>query len=377
MRAKLTSPAFGKSFMKRLGNSKDVKELGTQKTIVILVVGIVLLSSIAFLASAQSPLESLDAEKNFFSVIQISDTQFLSANYPDLFTNLTNWISSNKEKYNIQMVMHTGDIVDNPADQLQWEQASSSMGVLLESGLPYCWNAGNHDKQFGDPENLWLGNNYTAFNIETLREKNYWLSDLNGGKNTATQFSFGNTNYLIINLEYNPDQNVLGWMSSVLNSHNNSRAIVATHSYIDQKGEYSTENEIRLKNTLDQFSNVFLVLSGHVHPNGVARTRVENREEILFDRQDVDNKQGAAAARIMTFNAQTSTVNVTTYLAYGKGGFLNDSANQFSFRINLQEPHKPDSESTDFMLLAFLALVLLAVLVLLILKKIRPNTKRV
>ena len=47
-----------------------------------------------------------------FSFAWITDTQNYPKAYPQIYDSMTQWIVDNKEKQNIQYVMHTGDIVD-------------------------------------------------------------------------------------------------------------------------------------------------------------------------------------------------------------------------------------------------------------------------
>ena len=72
-----------------------------------------------------------------------------------------------------------------------------------------------------------------------------------------------------------------------------------------------------------------LVMEGQ-HTN----KRVGNREEIFFNRQEVDNQTGAATARIYTFNMSDPTNPVATaytYQTYGTPQYITDPADQFSF----------------------------------------------
>ena len=52
------------------------------------------------------PVSSADnlVSGDSFSIMQISDTQFLSASYPQLFKDTTNWIVANSANYNLKMV---------------------------------------------------------------------------------------------------------------------------------------------------------------------------------------------------------------------------------------------------------------------------------
>lgn len=79
----------------------------------------------------------------------MTDTQYLSQNYPEEFDRACQWIVDNKEAYDIQMVVHTGDIVNTGTDLNQWANANHSLGVLFDNGVPYCWDAGNHDRTSG------------------------------------------------------------------------------------------------------------------------------------------------------------------------------------------------------------------------------------
>ena len=70
------------------------------------------------------------------------------------------------------------------------DQAKRALSQLLDAGIPYCWNAGNHDYN----ETCWIGNEYTAFNPEVMATKPYWIDDIQDGKNTAVKFSVGDWN---------------------------------------------------------------------------------------------------------------------------------------------------------------------------------------
>jgi hypothetical protein len=106
------------------------------------------------------------------------------------------------------------------------------------------------------------------------------------------------------------------------------KSFLVAHLTLEAKRNYSTRQT--------QCPAVFLILSGHVYPNGTYQTRVENREKIMFERQDADNGMEAAAARIMTFGLKEQTVFVNTFATYAQSGFLNGTAKQFSFSVNLK-----------------------------------------
>ena len=88
------------------------------------------------------------------AVIPDSQNYSKSSIHAGKFTQMTEWVRDNREAYNIQVVLHEGDIVNNnrtsnpsSGDQTsaqQWANAKASMSVL-DGHLPYVMAGGNHD----------------------------------------------------------------------------------------------------------------------------------------------------------------------------------------------------------------------------------------
>ncbi len=280
-----------------------------------------------------------------FSIIQITDTQHLADMYPQLLDSLSQWIVVNVKNYNVSMVVHTGDIVDYSTSTVDWQNANKSMGKLLNSGVPYCWTAGNHDQNpQQNPNTSWLGNNYAAFNPAIMRAKSYWVSDLYNGKNTAVQFSYGNFKFLIIDVEFYANSSVISWMTNLISTHPDYNVIIGVHSLLSGSGVYTNEGddgswETNFVNTLNNYPNVFLTLNGHEHStNFASRNQVGTRMQIHWDMQEVTNsagdRVGAASARIYSFDLNKKLINVSTYLVYNST-WLTDSQNSFTFSPTL------------------------------------------
>ncbi len=268
-----------------------------------------------------------------FSIAWISDTQHSSAYYPSDFDTQCSWIVNNSAALNIKAVIHTGDIVDASTDSLQWTNANHSMGLLLDNNIPYCWDAGNHDKSGAS----WNGNDYTTFNMSIARGKQYWVTDYYNGKNTAIRLNFSSMNILIVNVEYQADVAAMQWANNLLESNPSSNVIVGTHDYLDPTCNYDQWAAYFKANVLDPHPNVFLALSGHSNSPTGNRTKVGNRNELLFDRQEEDSQRGGASIRLLAFNTATNTINVTTYLPY-QNEFLTDPDSQFILTNAIPSP---------------------------------------
>ncbi|MCW4015059.1 MAG: metallophosphoesterase [Candidatus Bathyarchaeota archaeon] len=316
---------------------------------------------------ASAGLYELPSGANF-SIIWITDTQYLSESYPTYYDSLCRWIVNHAEEYKVEMVIHTGDIVEDEFNRTHWENANQSMSILLDAGIPYCWNAGNHDYN----ETCWIGNQYAAFNPEALSTKTYWIDDAVDGQNTAVQFSVNNWTCLIINIAYEASDDVLDWANNLLDACPESHAIVGAHVYLNTTGGYDGKGRddpdwpTNLKtNVLDTHSNVFLTLSGHHYPASGSRTTLGGRHELMYNRQDTDNQLGAASLRIMAFNLVEGTIEVETYYLYANH-FLDDSNNQFTLTTTFRNKDLPEAnEATEFPMITVIFVSVIVVVVVL------------
>ncbi len=89
-----------------------------------------------------------------------------------------------------------------------------------------------------------------------------------------------------------------------------------------------------------------MTLNGHDCDYGpAANVRVGNREQIFFNRQDLDKGRGAATARIYTFNMKNPehpNVIISTYQTYGVPHYIMDPTNRFNFSSTLI-PYSPST----------------------------------
>lgn len=267
-------------------------------------------------------------------MVWITDTQYLSQTYPQYFDSACQWIIGNKDAYDIKLVIHTGDIVNTGTDLSQWENANHSMGILLDNDMPYCWDAGNHDVVSGN----WNGESFLVFNVTFLRSRTYWVADCLDGRNTAVSFNVSEYNFLVVNIEYHANSTVLQWLSTILDAHPQSHVIVATHAYLNETCGYGDDGwALSLRdNILANHTNVFMTLNGHYYTYSAAnRTIVDNRLELFFNRQDLEDQQGGAAVRLLTFDLAQGKIGVKTYDTYA-GQFLTDSDNNFIMDLPFQ-----------------------------------------
>jgi len=305
------------------------------KKLVLLVFPLLLWDSVLLLPSFASV-----AIKPMFSIIWITDTQYLSYKIPDNFDTMCNWIATYSETLNVKAVLHTGDIVERAWNKREWARADNSMSILLKANIPYCWDAGNHD-QLGTS---WVGKDFPAFDTAIMRKKDYWVGDILEGKNTAIEFTASNWNFLILNIENHANDSVLDWANDLLRAHPNSHTIVATHSYISDICAYDDWARHFRSYVLNKHPNIFMTLNGHFMQGSRAnRTYINNRHELFFNCQHTNGGEGDATIRILTFSKEEDAILVNTFNTV-TNQFLSDPENRFTLDIPFfKNPDAPES----------------------------------
>src|SRR4030067_3182095 len=337
-------------------------------TIGIFSVTVFILAALVVIVANETKVDC-ESSNGTFSIMQITDTQYLTWKSPSLNYAMTEWIVNNSMNYNLKMFIHTGDLVDTPDHASEWSVANEAMMTLYNNGIPYCWSAGSHDQLppnetanlwVGDSNTDWWGSQYPAFNQTIMSGQSHWVSDIFNGKNTAVAFDYQSYNFLIVNIEFLANSTVLEWMETQIKCNPNANVIVATHDYLNQTAGYgygSTSNSgivdydwaNNLRIILDRHPNVFMTMSGHIASRRGAHKQVGNRHETYFDLQESDNRTGAASIRIFSVNISSMQVDVSTY-ALNREIWLNDTYNQYNFSTSLR-PYSPvtvNVENTRF-----------------------------
>jgi len=142
-----------------------------------------------------------------FSIVVLPDTQFYSRDHPDIFANQTQWIADNSVDLNVVFVSHLGDLVQNGDSVSQWENAATSMNILMDGGVSWEVLPGNHD--FLGDDNLVNYNSY--FGVGNFSEKNWFGGSYPSGtnNNNFALFSGGEDEYLFFSFQYHPSDPVL------------------------------------------------------------------------------------------------------------------------------------------------------------------------
>lgn len=294
------------------------------------------------------------------TLVVLPDTQFYACAYPDIFEDQTSWLAEQASALGVSLVVHTGDIVDDVGDESQWEVAADSLSVL-DGQVPYMVTVGNHDifldrstpaTDFIDPP---LFRGMTTERFDDLRSDTAYSVVYIGGEK-----------WLIIGLEYAPRDAVIEWADVILDEHRDLPAIVFTHAYLHSDGTrfdrarvppqpYHPDNsglpvedgvndgEDLWRKLIEPHENVRIVLSGHVIPDGTARS-VAVRDSGTRVHQVLANYQlcaycpcaevegGGGYLRLMKFDSASRRFEVSTYSPY-LDEWLEDDENHFVLEL--------------------------------------------
>lgn len=301
-----------------------------------------------------------------YTIAVLPDTQYFVEHHPAAFKNYMTWMKDHADDMNIKLAIGVGDIVNNPGSTAEWNTASEGMSIL-DGTLPYVFVPGNHDY------NNQTGRITTNFNKYFPYSKYSQASTFGGayveGKmdNTYHYFDINGMKYMIIALEYGPDDSVLAWANELAAENPDKRIIVTTHAYMyhtgeqislehmDDPGSYmpgGNNGDDMWNEFVSKHENIVLVLSGHIgYPDLIVREDIGVNgnavKQVLTDAQFMAYDLGMVM--LMTFKEGSDDVEVNWYSVTKDKLFR--AKNQFSMELNLTGDEN-SNPNPDQMLLA-------------------------
>ncbi len=301
----------------------------------------------------------------------LPDTQIYAESYPQHFNAQTQWIVDHAESHNIQYVLHEGDIT-NRNTRAQWDNAFASMN-RLNGVVPYAMAPGNHDygpggngatrdSLFNTPEYFGPGSFYAnqasigGF-YESGKTDNSWHT-----------FAAGNSDWLVLALEWGPRDEVVEWANQVVADHPNHNTMLVTHAYMyydetiydwENKGSSQSWNphsygieKIGSVNDgqelwdglVSQHGNFRMTFNGHVLNDGTGfRSTLgvnQNPVQQMLANYQMNAEGGRGDMRLLEFKADGSVVVRTYSPVLDRHDTSYDQ--QFTFRLDeLRDPLSP------------------------------------
>lgn len=264
---------------------------------------------------------AIEDEDYDYSFVWMSDTQYYSESYPHIYNDQVNWIAENKDKYNIDYVIHTGDLVNFSDQPYQWEVADKAMQVLDDAGIPYGVLAGNHDVEQ-------KSNDYTEyykyFGEDRFADKPWYGGSYKNNRGHYDLISSNGNDYIMVYLGWGIEEEGIAWADAVLKAHSDRKAILNFHEYLLSSGNRHPVGEQLYQELVLDNPNVFAVLCGHYHAADMLVDEIDDDGDGVTDRKvyqmladyQAGPEGGQGYMRILLFDAETDQIKVKTYSPY-------------------------------------------------------------
>lgn len=282
-----------------------------------------------------------DPDDYDLAVSHITDTQYLSEAYPEVYAEQLAWVRASQEARKIAFVAHTGDLIQNwvdpdqqqPRARREYEVASTMQATLDAAGIPNSVLPGNHDNKRGVTNDLF--NEY--FGPDRYADSPWYGGSIAPDDNSAnfTLFERAGARFLVLSLPYGYAERELAWAEKVVSEHPDRNVIVATHEHLSAMAEDNPparSTSSRWLSRADELwtrvvapnRNVVLVLAGHFH--GLSRIDTADAggivghavTELLADYQEFRTHTGERATgfqRLLQIDLAGGTVHVDTFSA--------------------------------------------------------------
>jgi hypothetical protein len=259
-----------------------------------------------------------------FTFILMPDSQMYSMVHPGDYDVQTNWIKDQREAMNIKYVAHVGDVVDVTEEDYQWQNASRSMRVLEDAGIPYGITTGNHDVGCGHRVSTL---NYTPFctyfGEARFKGKAYYGGSYLNNRGHYDLISAGGVDFVIVYMGWNyttvMDDEDVAWINGVLAGHRNRKAILVHHDYLGNSGERSVRGEYLFQHIVVPNANVVMTMNGHFHGSAVRVDVLDDDGDGVAERRvnQISGVKGVGLPngnlRLLHFDVAGGKVHVKTY----------------------------------------------------------------
>ncbi len=285
--------------------------------------------------------QSKDSKGKPFTMLWLSDPQYYSEDYPQIYDCLGDWFVKKFKRNSFGYLIVSGDIIDNASCVNQWEVASRNFQKLDDANVPYGVLAGNHDVRMN-------GLNYSIFKsyfgASRYIDKPWYGGNMDDNRNHYDLISLSSHKFIILYLGFGSETSLetTTWANSVLEKNPDRNAILVLHEYLNEDGEMTEKARIVSDSIVLKNDNVLMVLCGHNHgaqkkvktvcnSNGTTRKVLE----ILSDYQNAPNG-GNGFLRLLKFCPRSGTLKVSLYSPFTKkDSYFGEDIDTFTENIKL------------------------------------------
>ncbi|MDO4564231.1 MAG: metallophosphoesterase [Clostridia bacterium] len=285
--------------------------------------------------------EPYEVGEGVYSIAWLSDTQHYSAQFPEIFLSMTEFLSLNCERMRLAYIVFTGDFVHNNEVEDEWKVADEAMRII--DRIPNGVLAGNHDM-----EPTTGGYEYydKYFGRERYQDRPYYGGAYLDNHGHYDLINAGETEYIFVYMSHAPDKAAFNWVNETLQSFPDRVAILCLHDYYTSEGTYSDAGEEWFEKVVVPNDNVYMVLCGHRY--GIYAREVKLDEggrtvlEMMMNYQAAGDYGGSGYFRLMQVDEQNGCIKMLTYSPYL------DDYNMFDEGFELDERYWMDVDAEEF-----------------------------
>lgn len=292
-----------------------------------------------------------------YSFAVIGDTQKITEKYPDKLHAIYDWLIENKDEHKIENVLGLGDITETWNKEAnnklhEWDIAKEAISKM-DGVMRYSLIRGNHDeaKYFNQ-----------TFNYEAYTSQFDGFMVEGDLCNSYMTFKAGKVDYLLVNLDFGANDEMLKWASDIIVSHPNHQVIITTHAYLYNDGTtldkndpspasrpgndnnnpalhngYNDGDQIWEK-LIKHHPNIKLVLSGHDTTDKVVTTQTKGVHgntvtQMLIDPQGMDADMAGVGMICMLYFNEDGTKMEVEYFSTDKDQYYKYS-NQYNVDLS-------------------------------------------
>ena len=192
-----------------------------------------------------------------YTIVLIPDTQNYTLNKKNIFhlKEQIQWIIDNKEKENIVLVSHVGDVIASNIDSYpynlhligfmcnkrsvdfiknqndSWEKVAFISDLFNIEDLAFSISPGNHDYDCKNNKKSLKGFKNTFNNKKIFKRK--WFLGIDATEiNTAQIFEINKQKFIHIGLEWQPSNKAIEFAQEIIKSNPEKPVILTTHEYL-------------------------------------------------------------------------------------------------------------------------------------------------
>jgi len=267
-----------------------------------------------------------------FTLPVFPDTQTEVSSKHEMFYSRIQWLIDKKDSLNMPMLLHVGDVV-NFDNYGHWEVASKGFDQLDAHHIPYAIALGNHDTEaVGFMSGSAAPGNVNQNLRKTHKFNSYFpvhrFTHQRGryepGKSDNAYYTFrvGDTNWLVVVLEFCPRMGPINWAGDIIKEYFNYNVIILTHHYLTPRGQIDTRNagygdfspQTIFDRLVKKYPNIRFVLSGHVMSSALKIDEGEKGNKVYQILQNYQNEDfGGGYIRLLDFDLDKGTVAASMY----------------------------------------------------------------